>query len=61
MTSVTDQSSGAKFSDVIKIEEEAIRSHVDEVVLSWYADQVESFASILRESSSVTSSLSLVQ
>ena len=32
MTSVTDQSSGAKFSDVIKIEEEAIRSHVDEVV-----------------------------
>ena len=32
MSIVTDQSSGAKFSDVIKIEEEAIRSHVYEVV-----------------------------
>ena len=32
-----------------------------EVLLSWYGDQVESFASILRESSSVTSTLSLVQ
>jgi transposase-like protein len=32
MSSVTDQASGAKFSDVIKIEEEKIRSHVDGVV-----------------------------
>ena len=32
MSSVTDGASGAKFSDVIKIEEEKIRSHVDEVV-----------------------------
>jgi hypothetical protein len=30
-------------------------------VRSWYADQVESFASILRESSPVTFPLSLVQ
>ena len=32
MSSVTSQASGAKFSDVIKIEEEKIRSHVDGVV-----------------------------
>jgi putative transposase len=32
MSIVTDQASGAKFSDVIKIEEEKIRSHVDGVV-----------------------------
>ena len=32
MSIVTDQASGAKFTDVIKVEEEKIRSHVDEVV-----------------------------
>ena len=32
MSSVTDQASGGKFSGVIKIEEERIRSHVDGVV-----------------------------
>jgi transposase-like protein len=32
MSIVTDQASGAKFSGVIKVEEEKIRSHVDEVV-----------------------------
>ena len=32
MSIVTDQASGEKFSGVIKIEEEKIRSHVDGVV-----------------------------
>ena len=32
MESVTDQASGGKFSGVVKIEEEKIRSHLDEVV-----------------------------
>ena len=32
MSSVVDEARGVKFSDVIKIEEEKIRSHVDEVV-----------------------------
>ena len=32
MSIVTDQASGGEFSDVIKVEEEKIRSHVDEVV-----------------------------
>ncbi len=32
MTSITDQSSDGKFSDVIKIEEEKIRSHAGRIL-----------------------------